>query len=97
MVKSIVAASSIEASFEARAANATTAASVEWGFLVGQPATQTHKKEYVLATVPATESDGITCDDLVDQASQARYSCRVCRWRVSSRPITLVLYALQLH
>lgn len=79
MVKSVVAASSIEAAFEARAASAATAASVEWGFLVGQAAFRTHDKDYVLATIPAAESEGIVSDDMVDQASQvwtARTRCR---------------------
>lgn len=78
MVKSVVVASSIEATFEARAASAATAASVEWGFLVGQAATSTHSKDYVLAIVPATESEGISSDDLVDQASQVRIASKFC-------------------
>ena len=72
LVKSVIAASTLEAGVAARAATAATTAVVEWGFLVGQAATSTHNKEYVLATVPATESEGITSDDLVDQASQVR-------------------------
>lgn len=81
MVKSVIADSSIEAAFQSRAAAAATTATVEWGFLVGQAGTSTHSKEYVLATVPATESEGITRDDLVDQAVQV--------WIVSKRPRTV--------
>ena len=71
MVQSVVAPQGLEAAFEARAATAATTAVAEWGFLVGHPATPSHRKEYVLACVPATEGEGATSDDLVDQASQA--------------------------
>lgn len=85
MVKSVVAASSIEAAFEARAASAATAASVEWGFLVGQAAFRTHDKDYVLATIPAAESEGIVSDDMVDQASQVWTASAYCRQLVCPR------------
>lgn len=96
MVKSVVAASSIEAAFEARAACSATAASVEWGFLVGQAATSAHSKEYVLAIVPAAESEGITSDDLVDQASQVRVASKFSSHRHAIRfcksPVTDILH-----
>ena len=69
MVKSFVAASSIQAAFQSRAADAATTAVVEWGFLVGQTGTS-NNKDYVLGTVPATKSEAVTSDDLVDQAIQ---------------------------